>query len=205
MAWVRFYEFELNDQTYELRKDGTSAKIQQQPARVLALLVANCGVLVSRSQIRGAIWGEDTFVDFEQGLNFCIRQIRLVLNDNAENPRFLETLPRMGYRFIAPISDPREAKVAADRSRMRIGILPIRYLEGDVDDYFTIGLTEDMISGLARLAPEKLRVVMGPGLQPHEIDEASNGFSASWFSTTFCASRCGVLPIRFAFRSGCTT
>jgi len=171
MAWIQFHEFELNDQTYELRKDGAPAKIQQQPARVLALLAANRGALVSRAQIRSAIWGEDTFVDFEQGLNFCIRQIRLVLNDNAENPRFLETLPRLGYRFIAPMSDAKESKVTPDRSRIRVAILPIRYLEGDAEDYFTIGLTEDMISALARLAPEKLRVVTGPRLQPLEIDE----------------------------------
>src|ERR1700691_361357 len=99
MSWIRFHEVELNEQTYELRKSGVPTKIQQQPARVLAILVGNQGLLVSRAQIRSAIWGEETFVDFEQGLNFCIRQIRLVLNDNADNPLFLETLPRLGYRF----------------------------------------------------------------------------------------------------------
>jgi tetratricopeptide (TPR) repeat protein len=176
MPWTRFRDFELNEQTFELRKDGVPAKIQQQPARVLALLVARQGTLVSRSEIRIAIWGEDTFVDFEQGLNFCIRQIRLVLNDNAENPQFLETLPRLGYRFIAPAEKVDETKAFADRprlpSRLRIALLPIRYLEGDGEDYFTIGLTEDMISALARLDSERLRVVLGPRLQPQEIDEA---------------------------------
>jgi tetratricopeptide (TPR) repeat protein len=173
MAWIRFRDFELNEQTYELRKDSVPAKIQQQPARVLALLVANRGALVSRAQIRNAIWGEETFVDFEQGLNFCIRQIRLVLNDNAENPKYLETLPRLGYRFIAPIEPTGEEKVQPARSRLRIAILPIGYLEGDVEDYFTIGLTEDMISALSRLDSEKLRVVMGPRLRPNEIDDAA--------------------------------
>jgi len=176
MAWVRFLAFELNEQTYELRKSGVPVKIQQQPARVLALLIARNGLLVSRSEIRTSIWGEDTFVDFEQGLNFCIRQIRLVLNDSAESPRFLETLPRLGYRFIAPVEKVGEVIAGQQRSsqpsRLRIALLPIRYLEGEAEDYFTIGLTEDMISALARLDPERLRVVLGPRLQPQEVDEA---------------------------------
>jgi DNA-binding winged helix-turn-helix (wHTH) protein len=74
--------------------------VQQQPARVLAFLLKYRGSLVTRRQIRIAIWGENTFVDFEQGLNFCIRQIRLALNEQAEHPRFIETLPRLGYRFM---------------------------------------------------------------------------------------------------------
>jgi tetratricopeptide (TPR) repeat protein len=176
MALIRFSDFELNEQTYELRKDGVPVKIQQQPARVLALLVGRNGMLVSRTEIRTSIWGEDTFVDFEQGLNFCIRQIRLVLNDSAESPRFLETLPRLGYRFIAPVERVGEITASQQRSsqpsRLRIALLPIRYLEGDAEDYFTIGLTEDMISALARLDPERLRIVLGPRLLPHEIDEA---------------------------------
>ena len=173
MVWIRFRDFELNEQTYELRKDSVPARIQQQPARVLALLVANRGALVSRAQIRNAIWGEETFVDFEQGLNFCIRQIRLVLNDKAENPQYLETPPRLGYRFIAPIEPVSEGKVQAGRTRLRIAILPIGYLQGDVEDYFTIGLTEDTISALSRLDSEKLRVVMGPRIRPNEIDDAA--------------------------------
>jgi TolB-like protein len=172
MAWIQFHEFELNDQTYELRKNGVPANIQQQPARILALLVQSEGALVSRAQIRSAIWGEETFVDFEQGLNFCIRQIRQVLNDNAYRPQFLETLPRLGYRFIAPIERVRETKVQPDRSRLRIAILPIRYLEGDAEDYFTAGLTEDLISALSRLDSERLRVVTGPRLHTNEIDDA---------------------------------
>jgi len=172
MAWIRFRDFELNDQTYELRKNGVPARIQQQPARVLALLIKSEGALVSRAQIRSAIWGEDTFVDFEQGLNFCIRQIRLVLNDNAENPIFLETLPRLGYRFIAPVENIKDVKVEPSRARLRIAILPIRYLEGDAEDYFTVGLTEDMISALSRLDAERLRVVTGPRQQENEIDDA---------------------------------
>jgi TolB-like protein/tetratricopeptide (TPR) repeat protein len=173
MAWIRFREFELDLQTYQLRKSGLPAKIQQQPARILALLVANEGALVSRAQIQSAIWGEETFVDFEQGLNFCIRQIRLVLNDNAENPMFLETVPRLGYRFIAPIERVKETGIPTNRSRLRIAILPVSYLEGDAEDYFTIGLTEDMTSALSRLDSERLRVVAVPRRHAGEINDTT--------------------------------
>src|SRR5450631_2240469 len=103
MSIIRFGDFELDDQSLELRKNGTPERIQHQPARVLAFLLNHRGTLVTREQIRLAIWGEDTFVDFEQGLNFCIRQIRLAINDQVEHPRHIETLPRLGYRFISQI------------------------------------------------------------------------------------------------------
>ncbi len=103
MSLIRFGEFELGEQTLELRRNGSLIRIQQQLARVLTFLLDHRGTLVTREQIRLAIWGEDTFVDFEQGLNFCIRQIRVSLNDQAEHPRHIETLPRLGYRFISQI------------------------------------------------------------------------------------------------------
>src|SRR5580704_18457650 len=100
MQALRFGDFEFDAQTLELRRNGTTVRLQQQPARVLAFLMNHRGTLVTREQIRLAIWGEDTFVDFEQGLNFCIRQIRLALNDQADKPNYVETLPRLGYRFV---------------------------------------------------------------------------------------------------------
>jgi len=135
MPWIRFGQFELNGETYELRKGGVPAKIQQQPARILALLVNNAGALITRDQIREAIWGSETYVDFEQSLNFCIRQIRMALSDSAANPVFVETLPRLGYRFISPVD-----RVDADtwKARRRIGVLPIEELGTAVEDYFTL-------------------------------------------------------------------
>ncbi|HXS76472.1 MAG TPA: winged helix-turn-helix domain-containing protein, partial [Terracidiphilus sp.] len=103
MSIIRFGEFELDEQTLELHRNGAPIHIQQQPARVLAFLLNHRGSVVTREQIRLAIWGQDTFVDFEQGLNFCIRQIRLALNDQAVHPLHVETLPRLGYRFIGSI------------------------------------------------------------------------------------------------------
>lgn len=100
---LRFGVFELNLVTEELRKFGTPIKLAPQPYKVLALLAGQAGQIVTREQIQLQVWGEETFVDFEQGMNQCIRQIRTALNDNAETPRYIETLPRRGYRFIAPV------------------------------------------------------------------------------------------------------
>jgi len=171
MAPIRFGEFELNEQTFELRKNGVLTRIQQQPARVLAFLLNHRGTLVTREQIRLAIWGEDTFVDFEQGLNFCIRQIRLALNDQAEKPNFVETLPRLGYRFAGKIEmsgDSQAAAVAPEEKRLRIAVVPVEELSGKEGDYFAAGLTEDMVSALSRIDPARLRVTSVPRLESGE-------------------------------------
>src|SRR5215470_6657121 len=100
---MRFGVFELDFRSGELRKGGVLVKLQQQPFKVLALLVTHPGDIVTREELRCQIWGGDTFVDFDQGLNFCIKQIRAALGDQADTPRYVETLPRRGYRFIAPL------------------------------------------------------------------------------------------------------
>jgi len=165
MSLIRFGEFELNEQTFELLKNGAPVRIQQQPARVLAFLLNHRGALVTREQIRLAIWGEDTFVDFEQGLNFCIRQIRLALNDQAEHPRHIETLPRLGYRFISQIQKSGDGEPAAAEKHLRIAVVPVEELSGREGDYFAAGLTEDMISALSRIDPARLRVTAIPRLE----------------------------------------
>jgi DNA-binding winged helix-turn-helix (wHTH) protein len=106
---VRFGDFELDLRTGELRRDGTILKLQPQPARVLVLLVSHAGEVVTRQDLAQQVWGSDTFVDFEQGLNYAIRQIRSALEDDPDHPRFLETLPKRGYRFIAPVENLPEA------------------------------------------------------------------------------------------------
>jgi TolB-like protein/tetratricopeptide (TPR) repeat protein len=171
MSDIRFGEFELNEQTFELRRNGAPVRIQQQPARVLAFLMNHRGTLVTREQIRLAIWGEDTFVDFEQGLNFCIRQVRLALNDQAEKPRYIETLPRLGYRFVGKMEKSGVAEAVAtprDDKRLRIAVVPVEDLSGQVESYFAAGLTEDMISALSRIDPARLRVTSVPKLQSGE-------------------------------------
>jgi TolB-like protein len=172
MPLIRFDEFELDEQTFELRRNGTRVRIQQQPTRLLAFLLSRQGKLVTRQQIQDAIWGQDTFVDFEQSLNFCIRQIRITLDDHAEKPRFIETLPRLGYRFIGPVEIIGNSEPATTRGRIRIGVLPFEDLGGLAEDYFAIGLTEDMISALSHIDPARLRVTVGPrspgGILPKE-------------------------------------
>ncbi|HEX6161875.1 MAG TPA: tetratricopeptide repeat protein [Vicinamibacterales bacterium] len=100
---LRFGVFELDPQTGELRKSGARVRLAPQPFTVLSMLAARAGEVVTREELRVALWGDNTFIEFDQGLNTCIRQIRTVLGDHADVPRFVETLPRRGYRFIAPV------------------------------------------------------------------------------------------------------
>jgi TolB-like protein/DNA-binding winged helix-turn-helix (wHTH) protein/Tfp pilus assembly protein PilF len=100
---IRFGVFELNVYTRELRKDGKKVPIQEQPLRVLVSLLERPGELVTRDELREKLWQSDTFVDFDTGLNKAITKIRDVLEDSAASPRFVETLPKRGYRFIAPV------------------------------------------------------------------------------------------------------
>ena len=99
---VRFGLFEADLQTGELRKNGVKVPLQGQPFQVCAILLSRSGELVTREELRQQVWPEDTFVDFDHALNTAITKIRLALGDEADNPRFVETLPRRGYRFIAP-------------------------------------------------------------------------------------------------------
>jgi DNA-binding winged helix-turn-helix (wHTH) protein/tetratricopeptide (TPR) repeat protein len=101
---IRFGVFELNAVKGELHKAGISVKMHPQPLRVLLLLAERAGQTVTREEIQHCLWGDNTFVDFERGINFCINQIRSALGDDTEKPRYVETLPRCGYRFIAPVN-----------------------------------------------------------------------------------------------------
>ncbi len=100
----RFGDFQFDSDARKLFRDGQLVKIQPQPLRVLEALVQRPGEIVSREELRAFIWGDATFVEFDQGLNYCIRQIRLALHDDAFHPRYLETLPKQGYRFVAPVT-----------------------------------------------------------------------------------------------------
>lgn len=107
-ASLRFSNFELDLERQELRKRGVLVKLQAQPFKVLALLAEHPGELITREEIRRHVWGAGTFVDADQGINVCIRQIRQALGDQAASPRFVETVPRRGYRFLAPVERPEE-------------------------------------------------------------------------------------------------
>ena len=103
---LRFGIFELDRASSELRKSGALVKLQSQPFQLLALLAGRAGEVVSREEIRRALWGDETFVDFDQSINFCVNKLRESLDDNPQRPWCIETVPRKGYRFVAAILEP---------------------------------------------------------------------------------------------------
>lgn len=155
---IRFGPFEADLHTRELRKQGLRIKLQLQPFQVLAMLLERPGELVTREEIRAKLWSGDTFVDFEHGLNAAIRRLRDALNDSAETPRYVETLPRRGYRFIARLQG-RNVDAAEDAAAIRsLAVLPLANLSGDANqDYLADGMTEALITDLAGISA--LRVI----------------------------------------------
>jgi Tol biopolymer transport system component/DNA-binding winged helix-turn-helix (wHTH) protein len=109
---VRFGVFEADLKTGELRKNGVKVPLQGQPFQVFAILLGHSGELVTREELRQKVWPQDTFLDFDHALNTAITKIRIALGDEADNPRFVETLPRRGYRFIGPV-DKTNSQAAA--------------------------------------------------------------------------------------------
>jgi DNA-binding winged helix-turn-helix (wHTH) protein len=99
----RFGIFELEEASGELRKQGRRLRLQGQPCQVLLMILEHAGEIVSREEVRRCLWAEGTFVDFDHGLNTAVNKLRELLGDPASNPRFIETIPRRGYRFIAPV------------------------------------------------------------------------------------------------------
>jgi TolB-like protein/DNA-binding winged helix-turn-helix (wHTH) protein/Tfp pilus assembly protein PilF len=212
---VRFGVFELNPRTGELRRSGLRVKLQEQPLQILMLLLDHPGELVTREELRDRLWPSDTFVDFEHGLNNAVKKLRLALGDDSESPRFIETVPRRGYCFVAPVESEatsipqspvadqvstQAAEVQSPsqsglRRRFRIAsgvllavaassvviflgryrpfsrakppagkimlaVLPFDNLTGDpAQDYFSDGMTEELITQLGRLDPEHLGVI----------------------------------------------
>ena len=100
---IRFGEFQLDPSTRELWRNGQKFSLQEQPFQILTALLERPGQLISREDLRKRLWSSSTFVDFEHGLNKAMNRLREVLEDSADQPRFIETLPRRGYRFIAPV------------------------------------------------------------------------------------------------------
>jgi TolB-like protein/Tfp pilus assembly protein PilF len=151
MSLLRFGVIELDLKTCELRKAGVLLRLPPQPFKILVLLASRPGQLVTREEIQREIWGSETFVDFELGLNAAIKSIRDVLADDPERPRYIQTLPRRGYRFIAPVD-------AAPPRIESIAVLPLENLSGDKEqEYFADGMTEELITDLGKISA--LRVI----------------------------------------------
>jgi DNA-binding winged helix-turn-helix (wHTH) protein/TolB-like protein len=128
----KFGVFEFDDESKELRKNGRAAALEPQPAKALALLLSRPGDVVSREELRDAVWGKDTHVDFDRGLAYCVSQIRTALGDSGDNPRFVQTVPKKGFKFIAPVAsdagdaaepgDARDAGPAFRPERWKVGV-----------------------------------------------------------------------------------
>jgi TolB-like protein/Flp pilus assembly protein TadD len=143
---VTFGPFVLDLGTGELWKGGTVLRLQPQPATVLCLLVRAAGRLVTRDEIRRRLWGESTFVDYDVGIDYCVNRVRAVLGDRAQVPRYVETLPRRGYRFIAPVERKRPF------AEPMLAVLPFANLNADpAQEYFADGVTDALITELARI------------------------------------------------------
>ena len=224
----QFGPFELSTRAHELRKQGRKLKLRPQAYQILLLLLEHAGEVVTREQVRDRVWASDTFVDFEHGLNTAVKELRGVLADSAQEPRYIETLPKLGYRLIAAverIAGPASAESAATgasipasqgsgqelssplpprtwprkswalaaiavvagaaivfsygwvrsrtakggekaaeaktrSTRLMLAVLPFENLTGDAaQDYFSDGLTEEMIAQLGRLDPEHVGVI----------------------------------------------
>ena len=242
----RFGPFELSVRARELYKQGRKLKLRPQPFQVLLLLLENAGEVVTREQVRERVWTSDTFVDFEHGLNTAIKELRGVLNDSAKEPRYIETLPKLGYRLIAPVErEPAQAgaearspeaggAAAEDRvpapgdapgtaprgwmrrgwaiaaiavaaaagllfaakwlrsreaprarsamaaesagGRLMLAVLPFENLTGDpAQEYFSDGLTEEMIAQLGRMNQEQMGVIARTSVMGYKHDAEALG------------------------------
>jgi TolB-like protein/DNA-binding winged helix-turn-helix (wHTH) protein/Tfp pilus assembly protein PilF len=207
-----FGPFEVDLVSGELRRQGLKIRLQDQPFRLLVLLLDHAGDVVTREKVRETLWPADTHVDFDHSLNTAVRKLREALGDSAEAPRYVETVARRGYRFIAPVAQlpaaqaadsadptvasllpppaarpstsarrlfilaiavvicaaalvahwvaPRQGPTAQSGRRLTLAVLPFDNLSGDADqEYLSDGLTEEMITQLGRLEPDRLRVL----------------------------------------------
>ena len=204
----KFGVFQLDLKAGELRKAGARVKLQDQPFRVLALLVERAGQLVTREDLRQRVWPGNVYVDFDQGLNNAIKKVREALGDSADSPTLIETVARHGYRFIAPVTAPSaypaEAGSTSESHILKKGILvglaaalvaalslwawlesgtrraplsatvtlavlPFDNLSGDPDqEFFSDGMTEEMIAQLGKLNPERLTVIARGGVEKYK-------------------------------------
>ena len=159
---LRFGLFEADLVSRELYKRGHLVHLQEQPFRILAMLLEQPGEVISREQVQKKLWPEGTFVDFDEGLDTALKKLRQALGDSPQNPIFVETVPRRGYRFIAPVNGvkPASAWKQPATGKIMLAVLPFDNLSGDREqEYFSDGLTEEMINQLGRLHPERLGVI----------------------------------------------
>ena len=170
---VRFGTFEVNLHSRELRKHGMRIRLEEKPFQILELLLERAGNVVTRRTLRERLW-PDTVVSYEHGLNTAVNKLRDLLGDSARSPRFVETLPRLGYRFIAPVVKP--GKAAATEGKRMLLVLPFESLCGDDEqEFFAEGLTEETISQLGQLDPKRLGVIARTSAVQYKATKKSIG------------------------------
>ncbi len=169
-----FGDFQLDCRARELRKRGQKLRVQQQPIQILARLVAAAGDVVTREELRGAVWAPDTHVDFERGINKAINRLRQVLGEVPQRPRFIETVPRRGYRFVADVTRTAPA-MRAISPEVRETLLKARHFSGKQTvqdltravDYFRQTIERDPLFTEAWAGLATTYVVLGIfGLKP---------------------------------------
>lgn len=152
----RFDAFEIDPRAKELRKHKTKLKLHRQAFELLLMLVEHPGEVVTREEMRARLWREETFVDFEHSVNTAINKVRQALSDSPEKARYVETVPRVGYRFLVPV----EKLAPQEGDRVILAVLPFENLSGDpTQEYFSDGLTEETITKLGAIASNRLGVI----------------------------------------------
>ena len=201
-ARMRFESFDLDIQTRELRKDGRPIKLQDQPGKLLVLLASRAGELVTRAEIEKALWGEGEFVEFEHAVNTAIRKVREALGDDPEQPRFIETLPRKGYRFIGAVETSpviESNRVDKDPTHLAQGLgnqIPVRSSSA--------GLTFEENARMANAVPpgeaSGVATSQSAALAPETAVAAGSDFSLSLplARLLFLTIQCGYLAMYFA-------
>jgi TolB-like protein/Tfp pilus assembly protein PilF len=185
---LRFGSFELDIRSRELRKGKTRIRLQEQPFEILRMMLERPGHVVTREELCRRLWPDGTYVDYEHSLNAAVKRLRAALGDDADNPRFVETLPRRGYRFIAGLAEDDADEAGGTASpggvpRVRLAVLPFSNLsEEGGHEYFTDGLTEEMIAQLGQrcrgrvgiLARWSSMMFRGTKLRAREVGQALN-------------------------------
>ena len=160
---IRFGIFEVDLGKGEVRKDGLRIRLQQQPFQVLSSLLQRPGQTVSREELCQKLWPGSTRLNFGSSLKTAVNKVRQVLGDSGRVPRYVETLSRRGYRFIAPVEGPRQALPSAQEpngGRIRVAVLPFENLSPDAQlESFSEGITEELITQIGRLYPKQLGVI----------------------------------------------
>ena len=165
---VHFGSFELDLQSGELSRDGVTVRLQGQPFKLLAFLVARSGQVITREELRNKLWPADTFVDFDHSLNKAINKLREALGDSADTPRFIETLPKRGYRFVAPANGSTGPKHGALIDSIAIFPLSASWPHPDLE-YLSVGIPGSIVHSLSHIPG--LRVVAWNSVSRQDREE----------------------------------